>query len=223
MERTYQQLSLQERCSIAQLHEAGQSGRQIAQALGRAPSSIAREVARNTLKKGYDPAFAAQTAAARRWRGSKLERDDLLRRDVLACLKAGWSPQQVEGRTHLVSDETIYRFIYKQIRRTNNFAWRQYLPRAKFKRGYRGRKGGSPAHCIRGRVPISARPPLVGPGHFEADTLLFSRYGQAVLVVQEKVSRALVLASQSLCQHGSENNLPHDSPYSSRHEKNHDS
>ncbi|MGA0602090.1 helix-turn-helix domain-containing protein, partial [Caulobacter sp. KR2-114] len=48
MGRSYTQLDLEERCAIARLHEGGQSIRQIAAALDRSPSSISRELKRNT-------------------------------------------------------------------------------------------------------------------------------------------------------------------------------
>ena len=80
----YTQLSLEERCSIARLHEAGQSKRQIAAALDRQPSTIAREIKRNSGNKiDYRPAYAQAQASARRWTGSRLERDDALRDTVL--------------------------------------------------------------------------------------------------------------------------------------------
>ena len=54
----------------------------------------------------------------------------------------------------MISHESIYRFIYGQIRRTNDYSWRHYLPRGKSKRGWRGRKGGSPASFITLRRPL---------------------------------------------------------------------
>jgi transposase, IS30 family len=64
----YTQLSLEERCSIARRHEAGQSIRQIATALDRQPSTVARELKRNTGRKiGYQPAYAqAQASPAKK-------------------------------------------------------------------------------------------------------------------------------------------------------------
>src|SRR3546814_10300266 len=95
----YRQLSIEERCSIARLHEDGQSIRQIAAALDRQPSTIAREVKRNSgAKVGYQPAYAQAQANARRWTGTRLERDDALREAVLDRLAQGWSPEQVAGR-----------------------------------------------------------------------------------------------------------------------------
>ena len=96
--------------------------------------------------------------------------------------------------------KAIYRFIYAQIARTNDGSWRHYLPRAKSKRGWRGRKGGSSALHIKDRVADRTAPRRRGrspiPGHWEADLMLFAAYGQAILVVHERASRLLVLARQ---------------------------
>ena len=195
MGQRYHQFTLEERCRIAQLHEAGQSYRQIAASLDRAPSSIAREVTRNrSAQSGYQPAYADDLAWSRRWQGMRLERDPILRDMVLSRLAIGWSPEQVAGRLDCVGKETIYRFIHAQIARTKDYRWRHYLPRGKSKRGWRGRRGGSPALHIKGRVSISERPAVTGAGHHEADTLLFATYGQAVLVTLEKQSRHITLS-----------------------------
>jgi len=157
----YRHFSIEERCEIARRSEAGQSLRQIAAALDRAPSSVARELKRNTGAKGYRPTYAGEQAHARRWRGSKLLRDPELQVLVLDRLARGWSPEQVAGRLlhqqgrTLISHESIYRFIAAQIARTKDYSWRWYLPRAKSKRGFRGRKGGSSALHITDRVPIA--------------------------------------------------------------------
>ena len=146
--------------------------------------------------------YADQQAHARRWRGSRLERDDGLRDRVLARLQQGWSPEQVAGRFALeegrkvVSHETIYRFIYAQLARKKDYSWRHYLPRAKSKRGWRGRKGGSPASFIAHRRPLAERPQEAAdrqtPGHWEADLMLFRTSGQAVLTLHERHSRILI-------------------------------
>ena len=119
-----------------------------------------------------------QQAHARRWRGSKLERNDSLGEQVLARLRQNWSPEQVEAGRTVVSHETIYRFIYARIARKKDYSWRHYLPGAKSKRGWRGRKGGNPASFIH-RRPLSERPADASgrdaPGHWEADLMLFGR------------------------------------------------
>ena len=206
MERRYRQLSLEERCAIARLREDGQSLAKIAAALDRSASSISRELKRNAGKTvGYKPSYAQGQANARRWSGMRLERDASLRTAVLACLAQGWSPEQVSARLakenqhHVISHESIYRFIYAQIRRTKNYEWRQYLPRAKAKRGYRRKAGGS-AHSIPHRVSIADRPKTVDdraiPGHWESDLMAFAAYGQIILAAYERTTRFLFITRQ---------------------------
>ena len=191
MGRDYTHITLEDRCQMAHLHATGHSLRQIAAALDRAPSTVARELTRNaSTTQGYQPGYADQQARARRWQGSKLDRDSTLRATVLARLQHGWSPQQVAGRLArehhqpVISHETIYRFIYAQIARKKDYAWRHYLPRAKTKRGRRGSKDRSPASFITLRRPLAERPDTVAdrgtPGHWEADLMLFRIYGQAI-------------------------------------------
>ena len=207
MAEQYNQLTLEDRCAIARLHEDGQSRRQIAAALDRSPSTISRELKRNHGRQiGYQPAYAQEQTRARRWTGSKLERDEALRSLVLDYLTRGWSPEQVAGRLRqqkamtTVSHETIYRFIYAQIRRTNDGAWRNYLPRRKSRRGWQGRRKRSADDLIKGRVPLALRPPAVETrrtfGHWEGDSMAFAIPGQAALVALERKSRLVLAARQ---------------------------
>src|SRR5678815_6095031 len=115
MGRKYKQLSLEERCEIARLQAEGRSIGQIAAALDRAPSTISREVRRNRGRKvGYKASYAQEQTRARRWSGSRLEREPELRRAVLEHLAKGWSPEQVAGRLarqagrKVISHESIY-------------------------------------------------------------------------------------------------------------------
>jgi transposase, IS30 family len=203
MGRGYQQLSLEDRCEIARLSANGSSVRQIAAALDRSPSTVSRELKRNRgAQVGYKPGYAQQQTRARRWKGSRLERDESLRAAVTERLASGWSPEQIAGRLkreqgrQVISYESIYRFVYAQIARTKDYRWRRYLPRGKSKRGCRGSKGGSSATFIEGRVSLAERPIEVSSrttcGHWEADLMMFSKYGQAVLTVHERKSRLLL-------------------------------
>lgn len=204
MGKKYTQLTLDERCTISTLQKEGKSIRQIGAALARSPSTISREIKRNSVKtKGYRPGYAEQMTLGRRWQGSRLERQPKLRKDVLDLLAMGWSPQQVSQRLALdrgcpvISYESIYRFIYAQIKRTKKYTWRHYLPYQKSKRGWRGRKGGSPVDFMKDRVSIHKRPKYIekrkSPGHWEADLMLFSKYSHAILVVHERFSRLTML------------------------------
>ena len=96
MGRQYEQLSLKDRCRISGLSQAGKTIRQIAAIMDRAPSTIARELKRNSGSQlGYQPAYAEQQAKSRRWRGSRLLRNPALQAEVLKGLRQGWSPAQV--------------------------------------------------------------------------------------------------------------------------------
>ncbi len=204
MGQRYRQLSLEERVEIYRLHAGGRSQNEIAAALNRAPSTISRELRRNSRATkawpgGYEPVRAQQlTERRRRWDGRfKLVRQPALRDYVGKSLAMGHSPEQIAGRLALehgrpiISHESIYRFIYH--RTDQKDYWHRLLPRHKLKRGRRRRPGGSPASFIRQRRPIAERAPEVDtrqtPGHWEADTMLFSKYGQVLLVLHERQTR----------------------------------
>ena len=203
MGTTYDQLSLEDRCKVASLRAAGCSIRQIAADLDRSPSTIARELKRNAGKSvGYKPVHAQERTRARRWKGSRLERDAQLRDEVLSALRRGWSPEQACGwlerkyGRQVLSPESIYRFVHAQIARHKDYSWRHFLPRGKAKRGWRGHKGGSSTLHIKNRVSIAKRPEAAAdrtnPGHWEADLMAFAKYGQNILALHERSSRLLI-------------------------------
>ena len=204
MGRIYRQLCLAERIRIDLLLEAGHSIRRIAQAVGRAASTVSRELKRNSkVTKQWPGGYEAERAdwlaqRRRRWDARhKLSRQPDLRDLVRDRLAMGWSPQQIAGRLALehghtvISHESIYRFIYD--RSAQKDYWHRLLPRAKHRRGRLGKRGGSPVSLIKHRVSVHLRPCAANqrrePGHWEADLMLFANYGQAVLVVHERTSR----------------------------------
>jgi IS30 family transposase len=208
MGTSYNQLGLRERIEIEIKHRAGHSVRAIAVALQRSPATISREVRRNgrptkQWRRGYDGERAHGLAERRRrWDARhKLERQPVLRALVRDRLAMGWSPEQIAGRLArqqpgmAISHESIYRFIYH--RSAQKDYWHKLLPRHKHRRGRMRRGGVSPVDLIKARVPLSQRPleamARTVPGHWEADLMLFSRYGQAVLVTHERSSRWLCL------------------------------
>ena len=208
MGQRYGQLSLEERIEIYRLHAGGKSQRAIAAHLGRAPATISRELRRNSVRTkvwpgGYEPVRAQQLAERRRrWDCRfKLERQPDLRGLVRDGLAMGWSPEQIAGRLTrehgrtLISPESIYRFIYH--RSAQKDYWHRLLPRARHRRGRYPRQGGSMADLIQQRRPLTERPPDAddrqSPGHWEADFMLFARYGQAILVAHERASRFTII------------------------------
>lgn len=211
MGKSYGHLDLKERIEIYRLHADGKSVRCIGAMLGRSPSTISRELRRNSVATkawpgGYVP-DRAQALAERRRRWDcryKLARQPALRALVSDRLAMGWSPQQIAGRLArlyghtVISHESIYRYVY--YRSAQKDYWHRLLPRRKSRRGRLGMRGGSPVDHIHGRVSISERPASVAdrrcPGHWEADLMLFARYGQAILVSHERTSRLLLVHRQ---------------------------
>lgn len=207
MGRTYTQLSLEERYEIARLRADGASIRKIATALDRAPSSVSREVKRNSGRSiGYSPSYADELRWGRRWRGPRLLRQPDLYKHVMDKLIMGWSPEQIAGRLKhdksnlSISHESIYRFIYAQIARTTDYSWRLLLPRGKSTRGRRRRKH-KPIDNIKHRVSLNKRPSFIDKrrqvGHWEADLMMMSDKKHNLLVVQERASRYSFIAKQN--------------------------
>src|SRR5919205_3930959 len=115
-------LTLGERERLAALKAEGLSLRAIARQLGRAASTVGRELRRNALPKGgYLPLHAEGCYRERRQRPAVLERDAKLGRFVRERLLEGWTPEQIAGwlrrgeerGLHAVSTETIYAFVYR--------------------------------------------------------------------------------------------------------------
>src|SRR5882757_5323759 len=113
----YHQLSREDRYTIARCRSHFMSTRAIARVLGRAPSTISRELRRNA--KAYDghyraePAHSYAVARRRRCRrGSQFDAQQLRLVDQL--VQEQWSPEQIAGRLKEqgilnISHETIYR------------------------------------------------------------------------------------------------------------------
>jgi transposase, IS30 family len=208
MGQKYCQLSLDERIEIYRLHAGGESMQQIARQLERHVSTVSRELSRNSLatkawRGGYAPARAHKLAERRRrWDGRfKLARQPDLQDLVRDRLAMGHSPEQIAGRLTLehghtvISHESIYRFAYH--RSAQKDYWHRLLPQHKSRRGRLGKRGGSAASAIKFRRPISERAVEVAdratPGHWEADFMLFAKYGQGLLVAHERHSRYTIL------------------------------
>lgn len=197
----YVHLSLDERFAIAQLHEAGRSRRSIARALGRAPSTIKRELERNSNADGrYRPQTAEARYLARRAKGLMLDRLADLARFVVERLHENWTPEQIAGwlksgaeRLQAISHEAIYAWIYGRSQRHARL-WR-LLPRKKAKRGFRPAR--TPRTALRDRTAIHDRPAAVDDrtqgGHWEGD-LLICRKTRPVLVLTERKSRFTIAA-----------------------------
>lgn len=199
-------LSLAEREEISRGLQAGDSSRAIARRLGRAPSTVSREVAPHGGRPGYR-AWRAERRAIRRARRpkvAKLARCPRLRTEVERLLTQRWSPQQIAHRLTLdhpsdremrVSHETIYRSLFVQARG----ALRQELTaclrtgRAQRRAQTRPTRSGR----LLDMVLISERPAEAAdravPGHWEGDLLLGQAGRSAIGSVVERRSRYVLL------------------------------
>jgi IS30 family transposase len=201
-------LSAGEREEIAVGLAAGDSLREIAERLGRAPSTISREVRRNSRGRGSYRALAAQGHAqhrAARPKTAKLAGNAELRGLVAARLKQKWSPEQIStwlrrqfpGRPELqVSHETIYQAIYVQGRGALRRELAACLRTGRALRRPR-RKDGERRGKIPGMVMISERPAEAGdravPGHWEGDLIAGTRSRSAIGTLVERSTRFVML------------------------------
>ena len=199
-------LGVAEREEISRGVAAGWSVRAIAQALGRAPSTVSRELARNGGREGYRAALAdeAAWARARRPQACLLKRLPRLKRWVAGKLQRDWSPRQIaiglrrdfpdDGDMH-VSHETIYRTLFVQARATLKAELLGHLRRKGYIRRPRRRVPGRLPSFV-GGISIHERPPEAEdravPWHWEGDLLMGGNSSQIATLVERR-SRYVML------------------------------
>jgi IS30 family transposase len=171
----YKRVTQTERRLIHRWRQEGHGIREIARRLGRAPSTISREIKRNIGKRGYRPKQAHERALSHARRPGPRRFTDEVKAYAEAKLRLGWTPEIIAGRTRFqglpsVCKETIYRHIYADAKSDGDL-W-THLPRARRRRRRRCPRGDR-----RGRIPnqrmIDERPPEVAArqtlGHWEGD------------------------------------------------------
>lgn len=206
--RRPQFLSLEEREEVSRGLAAGEPIRVIARRLGRAPSTVCREIKRNNGPTKY----RAVDADDRAWRRARRPKKCLLaQRPSLAQFVADkmaedWSPEQISGLlardfphdpAMQVSHETIYKTLFVQSRGVLAKELQGHLrTRRPIRRSIHSRTKGLQRSVIKGLVPISERPAEVEgrdvAGHWEGDLLLGRGITQIATVV-ERSSRFTVL------------------------------
>jgi len=197
------QLTLWEREQIAQFRNRGWSRAKIAKRLKRHPTTIGRELARNSDGNRYWASVAEEKAAARRQRRPRKLDDPRLNEYVRAGLAKRWSPEQIAGRSprafprqsqRQVSHMTIYRWIenspdYRHWRSFLRFGRQRELPE---------KRGKLPA-----QAEIAGRPPIVDQrrrfGDWEGDTVVGKGHRSGLVTfVDRKSGFALVAKVQRL-------------------------
>lgn len=202
-------LSLAEREEISRGLARGASLRSIASDLGRAASTVSRELERNGGTVRYRAAAADKRAwdRALRPKACKLAMHEELRRCVAGKLEQNWSPEQIAGwlkrtypdnEAYRVSHETIYRSLFVQARGVLKKELQEHLRsqrairRSRHATGKKDQRGSIvDAVSIRER-PASAEDRAV-PGHWEGDLLCGSSNSYIVTLV-ERHSRYVILA-----------------------------
>ena len=205
----YPHLSQEERRKIAQWLNAKMPIPEMADRLGRAPSTIYRELKRNYYDdeelpelNGYHAVNAQGMYERRRAVHRKLLVHPQVKAAVEDRLRAGWSPEQIAGRMRLehhpvrVSHETIYRFAYSRDGRAEAFY--RHLPEHRRRRRPRGYRRHHRTRVFDSQS-LSRRPDRVAArhefGHWECDLMEFRREHGKVNVTSlvERVSRYVVV------------------------------
>jgi len=205
-------LTLAEREEISRSVAADQSIRSVAARLGRAPSTISREIMRNGGQECYRASQADQAAwdRANRPKTCRLVKNRTLAHIVAGKLQLLWSPEQIAGwlkRTYpddenfRVSHETIYRSLFIQARGALKKELLQHLRRTRAMRRSRHHTQKTDDHGrIRDTVSISERPATVEdravPGHWEGDLLCGTNSSQIATLV-ERHTRYVMLVKVS--------------------------
>lgn len=207
--RSRRALSLDEREEISRGMAAGVSLRFVARSLGRAPSTISRELRRNGGHRRYRAAAADKRAwkQALRPKTCKLARHEELRQLVAARLYENWSPEQIagwlkhtypDGEAYQVSHETIYRSLFVQARGVLKKELQMHLRSGRaIRRSRHASSKGDGRGSLTDVISIRERPASVEdravPGHWEGDLLCGSSNSYIVTLV-ERHSRYVMLA-----------------------------
>ena len=204
--RSLWRLSCVEREELSRGLVLGQSFRRVAKTLGRAPSTISREVNANGKRTAYRAVRAEQTAGQRngRPRARKLDSNIPLRREVERRLLERWSPQQIAARlvcdypsdpSMRISHETLYQALFVQARGTLRRELTSCLRTRRTKRKPKGRttfKGRMHEMVLIADRPAEASDRAV-PGHWEGDLIIGKHGKSAIGTLVERNSRFLML------------------------------
>lgn len=201
----YRKLVKEDRILIARWRLEGYSQRKIAGLLGRAVSTIGREIKRNSFQgKVYEPLHAQRKTDIKKekaWQAKQPLKRPWIYSYSLEKLRSGWSPEQIAGRLKLehpkdpswqIGTETIYRFIYGQKARDlfpQTPLWEYLRRKQKRRRKQKGRKAQRAR--IPDRVSIHDRPEAVElkkeVGHWEGDTVVGLGHRNGLHTAYERV------------------------------------
>lgn len=193
-------LCLGEREEIRAGIERGWALRRIARHVGRAASTVSREVARHGGRSRYRAVAAHRQAQlnAVRPKVTRLEQSPALAGEIRRWLEQGWSPAPIAryltANGNPISAETIYRACYRPNSVLGDDAW-QLLARRRPSKRRRRRRGRVDTHPLGHIRLITQRPSLTGPGHWEGDLIVGADNRSAAVVITERHSRLVKLGA----------------------------
>lgn len=204
MKKQYNQLNLKEREQLHLLIWDKLSIRQMAKIMDRSPSTISREIKRNTppIHRRYTPHLAQEKYHQRKVKARQRPRlkDPHIVNYVLEKLKLGWSPELIAGRWNQVnpqlpiSHEAIYQYIYISANPGDEDDLRPYLRRKHKRRRRKYIPFKTTKTTIPERIGIEKRPITVETrkqyGHWEGDSIESKRSQKSCLrTLVERKSR----------------------------------
>lgn len=197
MPKGYHHLTRDQRSQIYALKSIGTTQNRIAEHLQVNPSTISRELSRNTGERGYR--LKQADALAKERRSAASSQPKCMTSDMTTIIEAKiqekWSPVQISGRLQLelninVSHETIYQHIWTDKRNGGELHTHLRHAGKKYNKRSSGKAGRG---CIPNRVDIQERPIIVEKktrlGDWEGDTIIGPNHGSAMLTLVDRKSK----------------------------------
>lgn len=198
----YQHLAQEERYMIYQLRKQEFSIRKISRMISRSPSTVFRELQRNTGKRGYRYKQAHSLSLSRRQNSHRNLRITKATTELVeSYLHMDWSPEQVSNYLRLefdilISTEAIYRIIWSD--KISGGTLYQHLRQSRKKRRKRYGSGYNFRGHLKNRVSIDDRPAIVETknriGDWEIDTIVGTRHKGALVTIVDRKSRYTLVA-----------------------------
>ncbi|MCJ7692372.1 MAG: IS30 family transposase, partial [Sedimentisphaerales bacterium] len=202
--REYRQLTEEDRIEIYAMKQAGKEQKKMAAELGVHPSTISRELGRNTGLRGYRPKQAQQKALQRRFNACKAIKMTPETIDYIECkLAEDHSPEQIAERMKLdpgwhgpsVSHERIYQHIWQN--KAGGGLLYKHLRIAGTKQRRKRRNSRDLRGTIKNRVGIQERPNIVERkiriGDWEGDTVVGKNHQGALVTLVDRKSKLTLI------------------------------
>jgi transposase, IS30 family len=197
--KSYRQLTLQQRYQIDCLLQQKMSQKDIAAFIGVNPSTISRELRRNSSLSCNYQSNSAHIMSGVRSKRNPYKIKGKLKEHIIDALRERHSPEQISGTLAFqqikVSHEAIYQYIYFR-ENTDHESLIQYL-RIRHKKRYAKRGGTQRRGVIPNRVGIEHRPQVVETnteiGHWEGDTVIGANHDGVLLTLVERVTKVTII------------------------------